>query len=60
MGRRKLNKPVVYVQVKVTPEEKNAFDNWCFANGTTMSDVIRREIDPYIKKGQEMAPQQFS
>ncbi len=51
MPRRKLNKEVTYIQVQVTPVEKEAFDLWCQVNGKTMSEVIRREIAPYVEKG---------
>jgi hypothetical protein len=38
----------------VAPQEKAAFDAWCAANSTTMSDVIRQAIAPYVAKGREL------
>ena len=54
MPNRKLNKEVAYIQVKISPEEKDAFDAWCAANSTTMSAVIRQEIEQYIKRGRHI------
>lgn len=55
MPRKKLNnKKTEMVQVMMFPEDKAAFDAWCTANSTTMSDVIRRAIAPYVVKGQEL------
>ena len=51
MPRKKLNKPVTYLQVQIDPIDKEALDRWCEANQTTMSKVIREAIAPYIKKG---------
>lgn len=45
MPRRKLErKKNQYIQIAIAPDEKAAFDAWCEANSTTMSEVIRREI----------------
>lgn len=60
MPRKKLNKKTELIQIVVTPEDKVAFDAWCSANSVTMSDVIRREIAPYIAKGQELQQQAAS
>ncbi|GAP99302.1 hypothetical protein NIES2104_58630 [Leptolyngbya sp. NIES-2104] len=38
----------------IEPDEKAAFDAWCMANSTTMSEVIRREIASYIVKGRKL------
>jgi hypothetical protein len=46
------------VQVMMFPEDKAAFDAWCTANSTTMSDVIRKAITPYIVKGGELRQQE--
>jgi hypothetical protein len=48
------------VQVMMFPEDKAAFDAWCTANSTTMSDVIRKAITPYIVKGGELRQQEAS
>jgi hypothetical protein len=57
MPRRPLNrkdKKTELIQIMVAPQEKAAFDAWCAANSTTMSDVIRQAIAPYIAKGREL------
>lgn len=42
------------IQVMVFPEDKVAFDRWCAANSTTMSDIIRRQIAPYVESGRRL------
>ncbi len=55
MARRKLDiKKNAYIQVPITPEDKRAFDVWCSSNGTTMSEVIRKEIASYVSKGKKL------
>ena len=55
MPRRKLDRrKSEYIQFAIEPDEKEAFDAWCMANSTTMSDVIRKEIAPYINKGKKL------
>ncbi len=55
MPRRKLDRrKSEYIQFAIEPDEKEAFDAWCMANSTTMSDVIRKEITPYITKGKKL------
>ncbi|MBF2085404.1 hypothetical protein [Thermoleptolyngbya sp. C42_A2020_037] len=55
MPRRKLERrKSEYIQVAIEPDEKAAFDAWCAANSTTMSDVIRKEIAGYIAKGKKL------
>ncbi len=55
MPRKKLNrKKTEMIQVMVEPEVKAAFDAWCTANSTTMSEVLRRAMAPYVLKGQEL------
>lgn len=55
MPRRKLErKKNEYIQVAIEPDEKAAFDAWCAANSTTMSEVIRREISSYITRGKKL------
>ncbi len=44
----------------VAPDEKAAFDAWCAANSTTMSEVIRSAIAPYIVKGVELRQQEIA
>ncbi|MFQ3629507.1 MAG: MerR family transcriptional regulator [Cyanobacteriota bacterium] len=46
------------IQVAVEPDDKAAFDAWCMANSTTMSEVIRQEIAPYIAKGKKLLEDQ--
>lgn len=63
MPRRVLNskdKKTEMIQVMVAPHEKAAFDAWCAANGITMSEVLRKEMAPYIAKGQELQQQAAS
>jgi hypothetical protein len=55
MPRRKLDrKKNEYIQVAIEPDEKAAFDAWCAANSTTMSEVIRREISSYVTRGKKL------
>lgn len=54
MPRRKLNKKTELVQIMMAPEDKAAFDAWCAAHSTTMSEVIRQQIAPFVKKGSEL------
>ena len=55
MPRKKLEKTKSeYIQIAIDPEEKQAFDAWCAQNSTTMSEVIRKQIAPYIAKGRKI------
>lgn len=55
MPRRKLErKKTEMIQVMVEPQDKAAFDAWCSANSTTMSEVLRRAMAPYVREGQEL------
>jgi len=54
MPRPKLNRKIQYVQFVLDADDKLAFEVWCAANRTTMSDVIRKEISPYVSKGKKM------
>lgn len=57
MPRRKLEKKkTALIQILLLPEEKEAFDYWCASRNTTMSDIIRKEIAPYIREGLKNAP----
>lgn len=50
MPKKKLNRTKsAMIQVMVFEQDKIAFDAWCMAHGTTMSEVIRKEITPYIE-----------
>ncbi len=63
MPRRPLNrkdKKTELIQIMVAPDEKAAFDAWCAANSTTMSEVIRSAIAPYIVKGVELRQQEIA
>lgn len=54
MPRKKLNRKKEHIQIVVEPDDKAAFDAWCLAEGVTMSDVIRKEIAPYVTKGRKL------
>lgn len=54
MPRRSLNKKTELIQIVVTPDDKAAFDAWCAANSTTMSEILRQAMIPYIQKGQKL------
>jgi hypothetical protein len=59
MPRRKLERrKSEYIQFAIEPNDKEAFDAWCVENGTTMSDVIRKEIATYIAKGKRLLAEQ--
>lgn len=59
MPRKKLErKKNEVIQVAIEPDEKVAFDAWCMANSTTMSEIIRKEIAPYIAKGKKLLEEQ--
>lgn len=60
MGKRKLDRKREFIQVPINPEDKAAFDAWCAANSTTMSEVVRRAIAPYIVKGDELRREKAS
>lgn len=57
MPRKQLYRNKDFIQIVINTEDKVAFDTWCAANSTTMSDIIRKEIAPYIAKGQEIQRQ---
>ncbi len=57
MPRKQLYRNKDFIQIVINTEDKAAFDAWCLANSTTMSDIIRREIAPYIAKGHELQQQ---
>ncbi|AFY51299.1 hypothetical protein Nos7524_5609 (plasmid) [Nostoc sp. PCC 7524] len=54
MPRKKLERKKDYIQIAIEPDDKAAFDTWCLANGITMSEIIRKEIAPYIAKGKKL------
>ena len=58
MAKRKLERKREFIQVPINPHDKAAFDAWCAANQTTMAEVVRRSIAPYVLKGQELRPQE--
>lgn len=63
MPRRALNrkdKKTEMIQVMVAADEKIAFDAWCEANSTTMSEVVRKAIAPYVAKGDELRKQEVA
>lgn len=49
MPRKSLFKDKDTIQIVVTKEKKQAFDAWCLANETTMSDMLRRMMDDCLK-----------
>lgn len=54
MPRRKQYKKKEYVQFAIEAKDKEALDLWCAANSITMSEVIKKAIEPYIAKGEEI------
>jgi len=54
MPKRKLNRKREFLQVTIDQEDKAAFDAWCEVNSTTMSEVVRQAIAPYIAKGKKI------
>ena len=60
MAKRKLDRKREFIQVPINPEDKADFDAWCEANSTTMSEVVRRAIAPYILKGSELRREKAS
>ncbi|MBR8834116.1 MAG: hypothetical protein DSM106950_08760 [Stigonema ocellatum SAG 48.90 = DSM 106950] len=54
MTRKKLDRKRDYIQIVIDPDDKTAFDTWCLANSTTMSEIIRKEIAPYVAKGKKL------
>ncbi len=60
MPKRKLDRKREYIQIHINPEDKADFDAWCEANSTTMSEMIRRAIAPYVVKGGELRKQEIA
>jgi hypothetical protein len=58
MPRKKLERQKDYIQIAIDSDDKKAFDAWCAANSTTMSDIIRKEISPYVAKGKKLLKEQ--
>lgn len=54
MPRKKLERKKDYIQIVIEPDDKVAFEAWCIANNMTMSEIIRKEIAPYIIKGKKL------
>lgn len=54
LNGRKVDGEIAVIQVMMAPEDKAAFDAWCAAHSTTMSEVIRQQIAPFVKKGSEL------
>lgn len=54
MARRKLYKDSDYIQIVIAKEDKVAFDAYCEANQTTMSEIIRSEIADYVDQGKKL------
>ncbi len=54
MPRKKLEKKSEYIQFVISSDDKQALDAWCAENSTTMSQVIRSQIAPYIYKGRKL------
>lgn len=45
MPRKKLYQDKDTIQIVIDKDKKAAFDAWCLANQTTMSDLLRQAID---------------
>lgn len=58
MPRKKLDRKKDYIQIVIEPDDKVAFEAWCIANSITMSEIIRKEITPYIVKGKKLLSEQ--
>jgi|GEM_PF-2492132 hypothetical protein len=58
MPRKKLDRKKDYIQIVIEPDDKIAFEAWCIANSITMSEIIRKEIAPYIVKGKKLLSEQ--
>ena len=54
MPRPKLNRKREFIQLSLEAEDKAAFEAWCADNRVTMSDIIRKEIAPYVAKGKKL------
>lgn len=54
MPRKKLDRKKDYIQIVIEQDDKVAFEAWCIANSTTMSEIIRKEIAPYVTKGKKL------
>ena len=60
MSRRKQYRQKEYVQFAIEAEDKELLDRWCAANSTTMSEVIKKAIAPYVVKGGELREQEVA
>jgi hypothetical protein len=58
MPRKKLERKKDYIQIVIDTDDKIAFDTWCLANSTTMSEIIRKQIAPYVAKGRKLIEKQ--
>ncbi|MEC4818618.1 MAG: hypothetical protein SAK29_35895 [Scytonema sp. PMC 1069.18] len=58
MPRKKLARKKDYIQIVIDPDDKTAFETWCLANSTTMSEMIRKQIAPYVAKGKKLMEKQ--
>jgi hypothetical protein len=54
MPRKKIGRKNVYIQVVINPDDRIAFDAWCNKNHTTMSEIIRSSIAPYVAEGKKI------
>lgn len=57
LNGKKTKQERAFIQVPINLEDKADFDAWCEANSTTMSEVVRKAIAPYILKGSELRQQ---
>lgn len=53
MPRKKLYKDKETIQIVIDKDKKAAFDAWCNANQTTMSDLLRQAIDRCLAENSE-------
>jgi hypothetical protein len=51
MPKPSLRKPYCCIEVPMPSDDKEAFKAWCHQNQLTMSEVIRKEIQPFINQG---------
>lgn len=60
LNGKKTAEEIDYIQVVISKEDKADFNAWCEANYTTMSEMVRRAIAPYVVKGGELRKQEVA
>ena len=56
MPRKKLYQDKDTIQIVIEKDKKAAFDAWCLANHTTMSDLLRQAIDRCLESEKVSIP----